>query len=417
VSEVDCATGLACVLDTAPSPGGTLGATCEPETAGRPTGDECIRDGDCRGGTCALGHCVDLCSETRDCPAGTTCTRIPRVEAGGIMFSGCLQAHGTLRWNIPLAGPTNNVVYLPIPDSAQSVAVTFAIDDPNQKVGVAQLTSPSGVLVIDPAKSYDTNLVRHQPELGQSVLSMPSSLDRAPLETGAYLMNVTSLRADGTQPGSATPTATAVIKLDSSVLLALHFYFLDVDDHPCAAQLGATLDAAIATSATFFQNDFLGELRAVFVHGGISLGELTYEDLRTHPELDGLDIADAPSLLALGTHDSGVNVFFVRTLSPVGLQAFGPNPGPAGIAGTRQSGVIVSLDTLCYRSWSTLARLTAHELARYMGLYDNVDIDGVPDPIDDSDTSNNNLMFYSELGGIDLSPGQRAILSRSTVLQ
>ncbi|HEY7626278.1 MAG TPA: phosphoenolpyruvate carboxykinase (GTP), partial [Ilumatobacteraceae bacterium] len=48
-------------------------------------------------------------------------------------------------------------------------------------------------------------------------------------------------------------------------------------------------------------------------------------------DVDGLDIADADKLLALGHHDQGVNIFFVRTLSPVGLQAFGPNPGPAGL--------------------------------------------------------------------------------------
>ena len=39
------------------------------------------------------------------------------------------------------------------------------------------------------------------------------------------------------------------------------------------------------------------------------------------------------------------------------------------------------------------------------------------DPIPDSDDSPDNLMFYSELGGTDLSPGQREILTRSGVLR
>jgi hypothetical protein len=111
-------------------------------------------------------------------------------------------------------------------------------------------------------------------------------------------------------------------------------------------------------------------------------------------------------------------VFFVRTLSPVGLQAISPNPGPAGLANTRQSGVVIGLDTLCYRSWPQLARLTAHELARYMGLYNNIELDPAHvDPIADSDMSISNLMFYSELGGVFLSDGQREILSRSPVLR
>jgi hypothetical protein len=212
------------------------------------------------------------------------------------------------------------------------------------------------------------------------------------------------------------------------VILVLHFYFLNLEDHPCAPAFGAAgmLDAAIANSSTFFQNDFLGKLRQVFAHGGVALGTLSYEDccaddsgvIQAHPDLDGLDIANAGALLALGKHRSGVNVFFVRSLAPVGLQAFGPNPGPAGLAGTAQSGLIISLDTLCYRSWNDLARLTAHELARYMGLYDNVELDpSQRDPISDSDGSSENLMFYSEFGGAELSQGQHDILSRSPVLR
>ena len=83
--------------------------------------------------------------------------------------------------------------------------------------------------------------------------------------------------------------------------------------------------------------------------------------------------------------------------------------------------VVIGLDTLCYRSWSQLARITAHELALYMGLYNNVEIDPMSvrheDPIPDSDAAETNLMFYSELGGTELSEGQRYILSRSPVLR
>jgi hypothetical protein len=408
-SEVDCAAGLACELDDTTAGSGTLSASCVPESAGRPTAAECTQDTDCRDGTCALGHCVDLCSDTRDCPSGTACTQIPRVEAQGAMFSGCLQSRGVLQWSIPISLVPQPTL-LPIPGSAQAVSVTFRVDDPSQEVGIDLLTSPSSTALIGPM----TNLVRHQLAFAQSVLDMPVS-PTIPLEAGAYLMDVVSKR--GVVPGSAIPSVTATIKVDPSVLLDLHFYFLNLDDHPCASAFGPTLNAALAQSDAFFQSDYLGRLRTIFAQGGVDLGTMTYEDLRTHPELDGLDTANASALLALGTHDTGINVFFVRSLSPVGVQAYAPNPGPARIAGTRQSGIVVSLDTLCYRSWTDLARLTAHELARYMGLYDNIEIDGQLDPIDDSDTSTSNLMFYSELGGEDLSPGQRAILTRSVVLR
>jgi hypothetical protein len=202
------------------------------------------------------------------------------------------------------------------------------------------------------------------------------------------------------------------------VILDLQFYFLNFDDFPCASAFAGSLDATTASTAAFFQNDFLGMMRQVFAHGGIALGTLTYEDLRDHSDLDGLDIADASALLKLGAHVDGINVFFVRSLSPVGLQAYGPNPGPAGLAANAESGVIVALDTLCYRSWAEVARLTSHEVARYMGLYDNIELDAThTDPIGDSDSSSSNLMFYSELGGTDLSTGQRDILERSGVLR
>ncbi len=417
-SEVDCVAGLACELSGDTDAMGQMLATCVAAGGGHPSGATCNVDTDCRNHTCALGRCIDLCSDTRDCGVGTSCAHIPRIEASGAMFAGCLQSAGALVWNIPVHG-SSDTVQLPVPDTARSVAVTMRVDDANQVVGVTHLAAPDGTTLFDYTGDPFTAAVRHQPELAQSVLAMPSSPETG-LVPGAYTLDVRSLKPPftATSIGTATPIVTAVAKLDSSVILDLHFYFLNFDDHPCSAQFNnGTLDAATASNGAFFQNDFLGMMRQVFAHGGVALGTLTYEDLRDSPDLDGLDLANAPALLALGKHAGGVNVFFVRSMSPVGLQAFGPNPGPAGLAETSQSGVIISLDTLCYRSWSEVARLTAHEVARYMGLYNNIELDKQTDPIRDSDTSSANLMYFSELGGADLSTGQRDILSRSAVLR
>jgi hypothetical protein len=426
-SQVDCAAGLACELEgSATDATNHLLAACAAENPGSPAGSVCAADTDCRNGTCALGHCVDLCSNTLDCVEGTSCALIPRVEAGGKNFAGCLQSHGVLRWTLPVHGPSDTVP-LPIPDSARSVAVTFSVEDAAQMVGATSITPPNAVgpaYTWDPTNPeayYENNNIRHKLEFAQSVLALPSTPD-FPLQSGMYTLKVESQRLGGV-PGTATPSATAAIKLDTSVILDLHFYFLNFDEHPCADSFNGKLDATAASTASFFQSDFLVMLRSVLaIDGGVALGTLTYEDLRDHPDLDGLDVANAPALLALGSHDVGVNVFFVRTLSPVGLQAFAPSPGPAGLAGTRGSGVVIGLDTLCYRSWQDVARLTAHEIARYMGLYDIVEADDPVhhlDPISDDNGpgSDANLMFYSELGGTTLSDGQRDILSRSPVLR
>jgi hypothetical protein len=379
-------------------------------------------DLDCRNGTCALGHCVDLCQATLDCAYGSTCATVPRVEASGALFQACLPARGTLIWDLPVQAPTAEVL-LAVPSTARAVDLVMTVDDATQEVGATQVETPHGEAIYQlPATvdDYFNNTLRHQPALGQSVLAMPPSPGLA-LETGAYHVSLSSLRASGA-PGSATPRATAVIKLDDGVVLDLHFHFLDLTDHPCQAAIGTTLNATSAGTAASFQGEFLGNLRTILSFAGITLGDLTYDDILDHSDLDGLAAADAPALLALGGYEGGINVFFVRTLSPIGLQAFGPSPGPAHRAGSRGSGIVVALDTLCYRSWNQVARLTVHELARYMGLYHNVEPgqDLHPnwqDPIPDSDLSSANLMYYSELGGDDLSDGQRAILARSPVLR
>ena len=425
-SEVDCDAGYACELSGDQS-GSGLTSTCVRDSPGHPAGAACVEDADCHNMTCALGRCIDLCKATRDCGIGMSCTQIPRVELGGAMFNGCLQSAGSLAWNIPMHGPSQTL-RLPVPALAQSIAVTMHVDDANQMVGVTHLTAPDGTKLLDSADGFFNDPVRHQPAHVQSVLALPSSPDTLLVQNtntlmpGAYTMTVRSLKPpfDASSIGTATPTVTAVVKLDASVILDLHFYFLNFEDHPCAAKFGTTgtLTAAAAQNQAFFQSDFLSAMRTIFSSGGVALGTLTYEDLLDSPDLDGLDISNAGELQKLGTHPVGVNVFFVRSISPGGLQAYGPNPGPAGLGRTSQSGVIVALDSLCYRAWSDVARVTAHEVARYMGLYDNVEIDPAQtDPIGDSDTSSSNLMFYSELGGISLSSGQREILTRSPVLR
>ncbi len=309
----------------------------------------------------------------------------------------------------------------------------FEVEDSAQRVGARTIESPTAKPLYtkpcDPgvcsaqtaADQYFAQPLRHLPDFGQSVLQIPTN-PAVPLETGAYRIGVSSFRANG-QPGSAIPRVTALVKMDAGVFLDLHFHFLGLDDHPCEAAFGnQQLDANAATSAPFFQNEYLGELRTIFAGGGIALGVATFDDIPDHADLDGLDVEDVGSLLSLGTNDTGIDVFFVRTLSPAGLQAYAPNPGPAGIGGTKQSGIVIGVDTLCYRSWSSLARLTAHELGRFMGLYHNVELEVGQhptwrDPIADSDDSSNNLMYFSERGGSALSAGQREILTRSGVLR
>jgi len=438
-SEVDCAAGLSCQIHGASVDNNRPLSTCSPDRATGPSGTPCTVDSECRNGTCGFGRCIDLCRQTRDCSIGNSCAIIP----SNAPYGGCLPSAGRVVWSIPVTKPQDEIL-LPVPDVARSAQLVMSVDDPGQKVGAKSVLSPEGTRVYDLCSppsagppgcdrtmaldQYFKNQVRHQPAFSQSVLALPSGAST--FEPGVYRVEVSSFQAND-EAGSAIPHVTAVVQLAAGSILDLHFFFLDLAGHSCTAKTNnAPLDASTAQSAGYFQQDYLGELRTVFDSAGLEIGATSYQDVLDHPELDGLAVADVGSLLRLGTFTTGINVFFVRSLSPMGLQAFGPNPGPAGLGGTAQSGIVIALDTLCYRSWTALARLTAHELARYMGLSHNVELETAQhsswrDPISDSDDSSNNLMFFSEHAepgaelsvGTELSPGQRDILMRSPVLR
>jgi hypothetical protein len=432
-SEVQCEPGLACVLDETDGGDGVLEASCAPDRDGHAFGARCERDDECRNGTCSVGRCVDVCAIDRDCASGHVCTTIPRVDEAGALqgdYRGCLPAGGAIEWKIPVTGSTDDV-FVPVPGNARSLVLVMSVDDEAQFVGASHLESPTGVSLFSEVNDpFDPrNRVRHAPAKHQSAMMIPSIPGE--FVPGAYRLDVSSFRENpqgDLVTGSATPRLTAITKLGDGTVLDLHFYFLDLSQHPCDAALGGTLNAASAAHAeSEFQKQYLMQLRLIFASVGISLGNRTYDDVPAgHADLDGLDAADLPSLLSLSTRPSGVNVFFVRTITPVGLQALsggGDNPGDPSF-GSPTSGVAVGVDTMCYRSWEDLARVTAHGIARHMGLFRNVEPDGLHvDPIadtpapDKTGSEKTNLMYFSEFGGSTLTDGQEDILRRSPVLR
>ncbi|MBC8068860.1 MAG: hypothetical protein IAG13_11050, partial [Deltaproteobacteria bacterium] len=271
-SEVDCAAGLSCQIDGTTDAAHVLLASCTADQPAHPTGHTCKIDSECRNGTCALGRCVDLCREDRDCGAGNSCLQIPHAEIDRAIFQGCLPTQGAVSWSIPVRSPKFEVV-LPLPESARSAALVMSVDGVNQKVGAVSVQSPlpsatrlyfapctpgTPMCTVEAALDrYFKNPIRHLPQPAQSVLLMPSG-PGLPLEVGTYRVEVSSFRPDGTT-GSAIPRVTAIVRLDTADpsttrTLDLHFFFLDLADHPCPAMTeGATLNAAVADAAQYFK--------------------------------------------------------------------------------------------------------------------------------------------------------------------
>ena len=418
--ELDCGPGQTCSLDDTDDDGdGMLGASCRADQIGAPTGAACTTESDCRNGTCSLGRCTEVCAANSDCPPELACVEMPRLLDGSApMFRGCLQARGTLELDIPV-GQTFQEIRVPVPGNARSFALVTRVDDPAQFAGAASVYDPADrelyLAPNSPAEFYD-NPLRYAPAPGISTLLVPNT-PAIEIVPGAYTIEVGSFTKDGTANGSAVPEVTVVYKLDDAVGLHLNFYFLDLEDHPCPAASG--LDAAAAEASSLFQNVYLRSgIEQILGDAGINIDRVTYIDVPDKQQYDGLNLEDLPRLLRTTATTGGINIFFVRSIHPVGIQALvGRSPGSPTIPGTAASGIAVAADTLCYRDWSELARLTAHEIGRYMGLFRNREPDGAKDPILDSDESPANLMFYSEFGGTVLSPGQAAVLRKWPGLQ
>lgn len=425
-SETECAAGLACRLDGSDTDrDGALSATCTKDRSAGAFGSPCTEDVECRHGACALGRCVDLCASDRDCARGSVCMRIPRVEADGAAFRGCLPERDTIEWNIEPTAPVAEVL-VPVPDRARGVSLTMTVEDDSQLVGATYLTAPGssggGRLLFDLGADYYANLVRHRPSNGVSVIQIPSSTG-SQIVPGAYRLSLSSLRPNG-ETGSAVPRLRVAMALGPASIperslrpiLALHFHFVDLEDHPCRSKFpdGAKFDAATVAGSPRFEQ-YLQDLRNLLPD--LALAEPTYDNLPAKNVRDNIAPEHVRPLLKQGGYANGVNVFFVRSLSPAGTRALGPTPGPTGIKGTGASGIILSMEQLCYVSWHDFARTTAHQLARYLGLFPNLDANDKTDPIDDTGIETTNLMFFSDQGGTFLTKGQRDILVASPVLQ
>jgi hypothetical protein len=418
--EIDCGPGQTCALDDRDRNGDDfLTGTCQLQGPGDPIASPCEEDADCQTGICAIGLCTQLCGQPNDCPPGLTCATVPRLlEDSAPRFTTCLPSRGVVVDEIPVTTPTASL-RIPVPSTASSFAIVMQVDDDSQLVGVTRLAAPGGRLLYvlpETADQFYANDIRYQPSFGVSTMLVSNTPD-VELAVGAYQAGVGSILELGGS-GTEVPRVAVQYKLDRVAGLDLHVHFLDLADHPCAEFFEhGVLDAATAASSAQFQS-FLGEIDGILAPAGVRLGAVGYDDISGRGDLDSIGRDRLGDLLALSSEPTGIHVFLVRSMTPVAVQAMvGGQPGPPRTPGTRASGVAISVDTLCYRDWHHLARITAHALVRQMGLYHNRGPDGALDTISDSDDSIENLTFFGDFGGTQLSDGQREVLRRYPGLQ
>ncbi len=417
-SEWECGFGQSCVLDEDDYDGdGRLTATCQAQGEGGNVGSVCTTDEDCRNTLCTLGHCSQVCAVREDCPVTSFCDSIPRIlgepkEGRSASFDGCLLS-GVLSTPIPMT-ESFGTIHLPVPRSAESFSIVTSVDDSSHLVGVKRVLAPNNQSLFSEPSSQEeflANPIRYARSKDVSTLQFPSDAIHQTQE-GIYEIQVeASLPPFG--PGTAIPEVTAHYKLTQSRYLDLTFYFANLEDHPCRDKLeDGDLSASTAQLSEGFSESYIGEIRRIFESADIRIAApVTLKDVQ-RADLDGItDQEDLRKLFSLADNETGIAIFVVRSLPSSGVQTLGTTiPGPPRTPGTPSSGIAVSLDSLCYRSWETLARITAHSIAGQMGLWNNRDPEGTLDPIGDSDRSSSNLMYFGEFGGTEISAGQSRVL-------
>ncbi len=417
VSEWECGLGQGCVLDEAlVGSNQVLAASCQGQGSGGNIGADCESDQDCQNTLCTLGQCSQVCQQDEDCPSAHGCSLIPRImENESALFQGCLPTAGVFSHTIAMTESAARLS-IPVPSDTHSIAIVSQVSDDVHSVGATRVVSPNGLLLFNgdssPAQLI-ANRIRYIRQRRISTMLIPNSDNpEVELETGFYQVDMeASLPPFG--PGTAVPEVTVYYKMDTARTLDLNFYFLDLSDHPCSGNFGVeTLNASNAAVAGTFQDEYLVEVENILAQANINVGIVRYADIE-RADLDGLVGSDKKDLLRLSDNSNGLAIFFVRSMEPSGVQTvIGGVPGPPRLPGTSASGIAISADTLCYRSWTRLARVSAHAAVTQMGLWNNRDPEGIQDPIADTEGSTDNLTFFGEFGGTDLTPGQVNVLGR-----
>ncbi|MFN7131515.1 MAG: hypothetical protein ACK4N5_05490 [Myxococcales bacterium] len=391
-------------------------ATCSPEQPGGELGASCATDKDCRSGMCYLGACSELCRDG-SCPAALTCQSSQYVAADGVKsVNVCLPAQGRLVGDFVVRKYGQDTETLPIPKNTASFSILGLTEQRTFTPAVLQLTAPDGrQLYSTPQTTEDfyRTVIRYYPDSHSSTMLVPNTPSAPIQNTGPYRFLIGAFNADGAYAG--VPTVRVFYKLAPNGLvtrgtLNFNVYLANLSGHPCGS-------IHAGNAATELKSSF-DVIRRIYAKANITIGTITYRDLpgNTFNSINTSDDAAMGNLFAnsAGATNNAVNLFIVRSISPQGvLGVAGGIPGPP-VHGTANSGVVASLANRCN---GVLGHVLAHEVGHYLGLFHNLERDNRQDPIADSNTSAQNLMYWNEQGGEELSNGQSFVLLRNAIVE
>ncbi|MCB9556378.1 MAG: hypothetical protein H6707_09770 [Deltaproteobacteria bacterium] len=453
----DCPTGYRCALETYDSNGDTKldagAAACIPERGQGNAGDSCAVDADCASDHCYNGWCAEACVGDGDC-GNLNCAETTLLLPGALpKFHICLPKNAVTVGRDLGTFNSGAVVAIDVPSSATSMIVTTDASDPSAIALISQAISPKGTVVSEVGASrcdeYAQTL-RYAPDAGVASLYI-SNTSRYKLEPGIYTFKLAASK-------------NVPIRLRVSMRLAdtprgsvdIAWLFLNLSN-TCVP--GSRLSAASAPSHSWLTK-IRSSMAAILGKANISIGKQTFHDINA-AALDVVDISntdrsdlDALFQLTKGLTGRTIPIFVVRDIRITDLQGTvlgiaGGVPGPVGIHGTSHSGVALSAKTACFSRFGyDPGHTLAHEIGHFLGLHHNLSSPTDPgydestgkvycgcpcsgdltchsqngkswcrarDPLSDSDTNNDNLMFFSadntdEFTGNKLSTQQIRVL-------
>ncbi len=440
---------------------------CVTPGRGLTPGAACVTPDACATHSCIAGACAESCRSDADCVLGERCASVLLADASDARVSIC--THGAP----PLSGletidlgritasssATNPTIAFSIPADATGFAI---VGQPERRIPattltLVSLTAPSSTQLFNYGQlaMFIDQPIRWTPRENIDFVSVfvpNTTADRVAFESGRYAAVFGAYGATDTTDVNVPTRLTLLVKRSTSASAPASDagsqqagWSIEINAYVVGIGMDATTAATDPRMLAAFE-----KMRQIYRQANIDISTIHFLDVpadaaRRYALLDASEgpTSEVAALFQLSADrtERAINLFFVREISgedprspTVRLGQAGGIPGPPGVHGTQQSGVVIatSLGSAAF-SGDAIGAVMAHEVGHYIGLFHTTENlrmcapgerpnetvqctafaeDVLSDtPVIDSD----NLMYWAA-GGQRLSEGQAYVMRRNPVV-